>query len=131
MCHCYNLIRNQLNIYTILLLSVLILYKFSISSGLKTQDTSCRPVPRGESAVTDVSVKWMQSSDRVPRKYIARETTEMASLHKNRRTTLERIEKFTSRIYFSDVNLCSRIYPLQESIGNSGKAMESLVSFCY
>jgi alpha-mannosidase len=41
----------------------------------------------------------------------------MASLHKNRRTTLERIEKFVSRIYFTDVNLYGRIYPHQENVG--------------
>ncbi|XP_046643053.1 alpha-mannosidase 2C1-like [Daphnia pulicaria] len=40
----------------------------------------------------------------------------MASLHKNRRTTLERIEKFVSRIYFTDVNLYGRIYPHQENV---------------
>ena len=41
----------------------------------------------------------------------------MASLHKNRRTTLERIEKFVSRLYFTDVNLYGRIYPTQEPVG--------------
>ena len=43
----------------------------------------------------------------------------MASLHKNRRTTLERIEKFISRIYFTDVNLFGRIYPNQQEIGDT------------
>ena len=41
----------------------------------------------------------------------------MASLHKNRRTTLERIEKFISRLYFTDVNLFGRLYPYKESVG--------------
>lgn len=41
----------------------------------------------------------------------------MASLHKNRRTTLERIEKFVSRVYFTDVNLYGRIYPQQDNVG--------------
>lgn len=40
----------------------------------------------------------------------------MASLHKNRRTTLERIEKFVSRVYFTDVNLYGRIYPQQDNV---------------
>ena len=39
------------------------------------------------------------------------------AMHKNRRTTLERIEKFISRIYFTDVNLYGRIYPQQENVG--------------
>ena len=41
----------------------------------------------------------------------------MASLHKNRRTTLERIDKFISPLYFSDVNLHSRLYDKRRSIG--------------
>ena len=47
----------------------------------------------------------------------------MASLHKNRRTTLERIEKFVSRIYFTDVNLYGRIYPQQENVGKKKSFM--------
>lgn len=35
----------------------------------------------------------------------------MASLTKNRRTTLERIEKFISPLYFTDINLHGRLYP--------------------
>lgn len=35
----------------------------------------------------------------------------MASLTKNRRTTLERIEKFISDKYFTDVNIYGRQYP--------------------
>ena len=39
------------------------------------------------------------------------------AMHKNRRTTLERVEKFISRTYFTDVNLFGRIYPQQENVG--------------
>lgn len=35
----------------------------------------------------------------------------MASLTKNRRATLERIEKFISPRYFTDINLYGRLYP--------------------
>ncbi|XP_075750100.1 alpha-mannosidase 2C1 isoform X1 [Rhipicephalus microplus] len=35
----------------------------------------------------------------------------MASLFKNKRSTLERVEKFVSPVYFTDVNLYGRIYP--------------------
>lgn len=35
----------------------------------------------------------------------------MASLFKNKRTTLERVEKFVSPLYFTDVNLYGRVYP--------------------
>uniref|UniRef100_A0A2R5LBB2 alpha-mannosidase n=1 Tax=Ornithodoros turicata TaxID=34597 RepID=A0A2R5LBB2_9ACAR len=37
----------------------------------------------------------------------------MASMFKNRRSTLERAEKFISPLYFTDVNLFGRIYPEQ------------------
>ena len=40
-----------------------------------------------------------------------------ASLHKHRRTTLERIEKFISTRYFTDVNLYGRLYPLSAPVG--------------
>ncbi|CAL4079511.1 unnamed protein product, partial [Meganyctiphanes norvegica] len=39
-----------------------------------------------------------------------------ASLHKNYRTTLERIEKFISEIYFIDVNLRGKLYPTSNKI---------------
>ncbi|KAL1417725.1 hypothetical protein MTO96_026626 [Rhipicephalus appendiculatus] len=35
----------------------------------------------------------------------------MASLFKNKRSTLERAEKFVSPVYFTDVNLYGKIYP--------------------
>lgn len=40
----------------------------------------------------------------------------MASLVKNRRTTLERIEKFISPLYFTDINLYGRLYPHKTSL---------------
>ncbi|XP_054706199.1 LOW QUALITY PROTEIN: alpha-mannosidase 2C1-like [Uloborus diversus] len=40
----------------------------------------------------------------------------MASLTKNRRTTLERIEKFISHLYFTDINLYGRLYPQKTSL---------------
>lgn len=41
-----------------------------------------------------------------------------ASLHKNYRTTLERIEKFISDTYFTDVNLRGKLYPQSKKISN-------------
>ena len=49
------------------------------------------------------------------------------SLHKNRRTTLERIEKFISRLYFTDVNLYGRIYPTQEPVGKKTYTFKKLL----
>ena len=42
----------------------------------------------------------------------------VASLTKNRRTTLERVEKFLSKDYFVDVNLFGRLYPQKMDISS-------------
>ncbi|XP_068208196.1 alpha-mannosidase 2C1-like [Palaemon carinicauda] len=39
-----------------------------------------------------------------------------ASFHKNRRTTLERIEKYISDVYFTDANLRGKLYPSSKPI---------------
>ena len=39
-----------------------------------------------------------------------------ASLIKNKRTTLERIEKYISNVYFTDVNLYGKLYPQTKRI---------------
>ncbi|XP_063601707.1 alpha-mannosidase 2C1-like [Penaeus indicus] len=39
-----------------------------------------------------------------------------ASLHKHRRTTLERLEKYISDTYFTDVNLRGKLYPFKKNI---------------
>lgn len=41
-----------------------------------------------------------------------------ASLHKHRRTTLERLEKYISDTYFTDVNLRGKLYPFKKNISS-------------